>query len=64
MRGLAKTQNRADRERRTLVFMDEAAFYLLATTVCTHAPEGETPVLRYPYWHIVSPEPRMVAGLH
>ena len=27
----------------------EAAFYLLPTVVRTYAPEGETPVLRYPY---------------
>jgi transposase len=33
-------------EGRTLVFVDEAGFSLLPTTVATYAPVGETPVLR------------------
>jgi transposase len=33
-------------ERRTLVFVDEAGFYLLPGVVRTYAPEGRTPVLR------------------
>jgi transposase len=37
---------RARRERRTLVFVDEAGFYLLPGVVRTYAPEGRTPVLR------------------
>jgi transposase len=36
----------AQRERRVLVFVDEAGFYLLPGTVKTYAPAGETPVLR------------------
>jgi transposase len=36
----------ARRERRTLVFVDEAGFYLLPGVVKTYAPEGQTPVLR------------------
>jgi transposase len=36
----------ARRERRVLVFVDEAGFYLLPGVVRTYAPEGETPVLR------------------
>ena len=37
---------RARQERRTLVFEDEAGFYLLPGVVKTYAPEGLTPVLR------------------
>jgi transposase len=33
-------------ERRTLVFVDEAGFYLLPSVVKTYAPEARTPVLR------------------
>jgi transposase len=33
-------------ERRTLVFTDEAGFYLLPSVVRTYAPEAHTPVLR------------------
>ena len=33
-------------ERRTLVFVDEAGFYLLPSVVKTYAPMGRTPVLR------------------
>jgi len=36
---------RARRERRVLVFIDEAGFYLLPGVVKTYAPEGLTPVL-------------------
>ena len=39
-------QRRARRERRVLVFVDEAGFYLLPGVVKTYAPEGRTPVLR------------------
>jgi transposase len=38
-------QRRARRERRVLVFADEAGFYLLPGVVKTYAPEGLTPVL-------------------
>ncbi len=37
---------RARREHRTLVFVDESGFYLLPGVVKTYAPEGQTPVLR------------------
>ena len=37
---------RARRERRGLVFEDEAGFYLLPGVVRTYAPEAQTPVLR------------------
>jgi transposase len=36
---------RAHRERRVLVFEDEAGFYLLPGVVRTYAPEAQTPVL-------------------
>ena len=36
----------ARRERRIIVFIDEAGFYLLPGVVRTYAPCGETPVLR------------------
>ena len=36
----------ARRERRVLVFVDEAGFYLLPGAVKTYAPAGRTPVLR------------------
>jgi transposase len=36
---------RARRERRALVFVDEAGFYLLPGVVRTYAPEGMTPVV-------------------
>ena len=39
-------QQRAIRERRTLVCVDESGFYLLPGVVKTYAPKGQTPVLR------------------
>ena len=47
-------KKKAAREDRTLVFVDEAGFYLLPAAVRTYAPCGETPVLRYPYWDHLS----------
>ena len=38
-------RQRARRERRVLVFVDEAGFYLLPGVVKTYAPEGLTPIL-------------------
>jgi transposase len=38
-------QQRARRERRTLVFVDESGFYLLPGVVKTYAPRGQTPIL-------------------
>jgi transposase len=38
-------RDRARRERRALVFVDESGFYLLAGVVKTYGPQGETPVL-------------------
>ncbi len=39
-------RGQAGRERRALVFVDEAGFYLLPGVVRTYAPAGRTPVLR------------------
>src|SRR3954452_5972878 len=39
-------QRRARRERRVLVFVDEAGFHLLPGLVRTYAPEAYTPVIR------------------
>lgn len=39
-------QERARREHRTLVFIDESGFYLLPGIVRTYAPEGKTPIIR------------------
>jgi transposase len=39
-------RRQARRERRTLAFIDESGFYLLAGLVRTYAPEAQTPVLR------------------
>lgn len=39
-------RKRARLERRVLVFVDEAGFYLLPGVVKTYSPEGRTPVLR------------------
>jgi transposase len=36
------------REERTIVFVDEAGFYLLPMLVRTYAPVGQTPILRVP----------------
>jgi transposase len=45
---LASAQKKADREGRTIVWVDEAAFDLLAGVVRTYAPRGHTPVLYVP----------------
>jgi hypothetical protein len=37
---------KAQDEKRTIVFVDEAGFYLLPMTVRTYAPQRQTPVLR------------------
>ena len=38
-------KEKARRQRRTVVFVDESGFYLLPGVVKTYAPRGETPVL-------------------
>src|SRR5438128_746522 len=43
---LARTEKKAAEEERTIVFVDEAGFYLLPMAVRTYAPCGHTPLLR------------------
>jgi transposase len=43
--GWPALRERAQRERRTLVFVDESGFYLLPGVVRSYGPEGLTPVL-------------------
>lgn len=45
---LADAKKKAEREKRTIVFIDEAGLYLLPMVVRTYAPRGHTPVLRVP----------------
>src|SRR6266567_362746 len=45
---LACSQKKAQEEERTIVWIDEAGFYLLPMAVRTWAPRGKTPVLRVP----------------
>lgn len=45
---MASAQKKAEQEKRTIVFLDEAGFYLLPMVVRTYAPRGQTPVLRIP----------------
>lgn len=47
-RALAGPKKGADQEGRTIVWVDESAFYLLPGAVRTYAPRGHTPVLRLP----------------
>lgn len=51
---MARVKKKARREGRTIVFVDEAGFYLLAAAVSTWAPRGETPILKYPFWEHLS----------
>jgi DDE superfamily endonuclease len=44
--GVARAQNKARLEGRTMVFVDESGFYLPPGLVRTYAPCGRTPVLR------------------
>jgi transposase len=50
----------ARRERRVLVFVDEAGFYLLPGVVRTYSPEGLTPVL---YEHLSRDHLSVMAGM-
>ena len=51
---MASDQKKAEAEGRTIVYVDEAAFYLLPAVVRTYAPVGETPVVHAPksYAHL------------
>ena len=45
---MAGAQKKAEVEGRTIVWVDEAGFYLLPARVRTYAPRGQTPTLRMP----------------
>jgi hypothetical protein len=45
-RALARAQKKAEEEQATIIWVDEAGFYLLPMAVRTWAPRGHTPVLR------------------
>ena len=45
---MASASSKAQAEGRTIVWVDESAFYPLPAVVRTWAPRGETPVLRAP----------------
>ena len=42
----ALTEKKADQEKATILWVDEAGFYLLPMAVRTWAPRGQTPLLR------------------
>ena len=48
---LARPSSKAQAENRTILFLDEAGFYLLPFVARTYAPVGQTPVLRAPLSH-------------
>jgi transposase len=48
---LARPSSKARAEERTILFVDEAGFYLLPFVARTYAPVGQTPVLRAPLSH-------------
>ena len=45
---MACPSSKAEAEKRTILFVDEAGFYLLPFVARTYAPRGQTPVLRAP----------------
>jgi transposase len=45
---VARPSSKARNEQRTVLFVDEAGFYLLPFVARTYAPVGQTPVLRAP----------------
>lgn len=45
---MARASSKARDEQRTILFVDEAGFYLLPFVARTYAPVGQTPVLRLP----------------
>lgn len=51
---MARVEKKARREKRTIVFVDETAVYLLAAAVYTWAPKGETPILKSRPWEHLS----------
>jgi transposase len=49
--GWPALKKRAEKEARTIVFIDESGFYLSPTVTKTWSPAGKTPVLRAPSGH-------------
>jgi transposase len=47
-RALARPENKSQHEGRTVVWVDEAGFSLVAGVVRTYAPRGQTPVIQVP----------------
>ena len=45
-RAVARDKKKAEKENYTILWVDEAGFYLLPMAVCTWAPRGETPILK------------------
>jgi hypothetical protein len=45
---LARPSSKAEAEERTILFVDEAGFYLLPFIARTYAPRGQTPILHTP----------------
>lgn len=45
-RAVACTKKKSEEEKRTIIFVDQSAFYLLPMTVRTYAPVGKTPILK------------------
>ncbi len=50
-RALARNKKKADQEKATILWVDEAGFYLLPMAVRTWAPCGQTPILRVKLTH-------------
>jgi transposase len=48
---MAGPKKKAKEEERTIVFVDESAFYLLPLAVRTSAPVGQTPILKVKLTH-------------
>jgi transposase len=48
---LAGDQKKAEKEGRTIIFVDESGFYLSPTMAKTWSPAGKTPVLHAPLAH-------------
>lgn len=43
---MARAKKKSEQEKRTIVFVDQSAFYLLPMAVRTYAPIGKTPILK------------------
>lgn len=48
-RRLAEIKKKAEENKQTIIFLDEAGFYLLPSVYRTYAPIGETPILKEKY---------------